>query len=197
MKKSIILFIALLFFFPLFEGCKKGTKAPAEEVIRESVEPVVDTVDFLLTENEVRAFIKAYPVFIETINEKGRMFEEYDKNLLKTTEKGEQVSESEEKLNKVLKPYGFDLKSFMVTYGKITEAYSHTTMIDAQEIAERNIKEMKRLLEKPYISAEQKEEMRKIIKEIEKEKDIEKNQIYKKNTVIVQKHKDKLEKIFK
>ena len=199
MKRLVILFTVLFLISALFVGCRRAAESPAEEVTgrTEGKGEFSDTDDVLLTEKEVKAFIKAHPVFTEVAKKEGEKFEGMDKSVFKALKGGRQAAKFVEKINKVLKPYGFDMESFMVTYGKIMGTFSYQMGLEAKKLAKGNIKSMKDLLDNPNIPEDQKESIRESIEELEKEDDSEEAKAYKKNVAILEKYKVDLEELFK
>ena len=199
MKRFIILFTVLFLISSLFVGCRRAAESPVEEVTRktEGKTEFSDTDDVLLTEKEVKAFIKAHPVFVEVAKKEGEKFEGIDKNVFKALKGGRQAVKSVKKINKALKPYGFDMESFMVTYGKIMGTVAYKMGLEAKKLAKGNIKSMKDLLDNPNIPEDQKESIRESIEELEKEDDSEEAKAYRKNIPILEKYKVDLEMLFK
>lgn len=200
MKKFALLFVLLLLVSGLFVECRRGEETPAPGIGKKigSKLKFDNTEELLITENEVKAFIKAYPDFIETAEKEGEKLKGIGgKDLLKAMRGGRQALKSVKKINKVLKPHGFTIESYMKTYAKIFGTYSYMMGLEAKKLAKGNIKSMKALLDNPNIPEEQKEEIREAIKELEKEDDSEEAKAYKKNIRIIKKYKEDLEALFK
>lgn len=200
MKKFALLFVLLLLVSGLFVECRRGEETPAPGIGKKigSKLKFDNTEELLITENEVKAFIKAYPDFIETAEKEGEKLKGIGgKDLLKAMRGGRQALKSVKKINKVLKPHGFTIESYMKTYAKIFGTYGYMMGLEAKKLAKGNIKSMKALLDNPNIPEEQKEEIREAIKELEKEDDSEEAKAYKKNIRIIKKYKEDLEALFK
>ena len=68
--------------------------------------------------------------------------------------------------------------------------------LEKKKMATDNIEAMKKMLDTPNLSEEDKEEIRESIKELEEEDDSEEAKAYKKNLKILEKYEDDLEVIF-
>ena len=199
MKRFVILFTVLFLISSLFVGCRRAAESPAEEVTGRTEGKVEfsDTDDVLLTEKEVKAFVKAHPVFTEVAKKEGEKFEGMDKNVFKALKSGRQAAKFVEKINKVLKPYGFDMESFMVTYGKIMGTVTYQMGLEMKKLGKGNIKSMKDMLDNPNIPEDKKESIREAIEELEKGDDSEEAKAYEKNIAILEKCKVDLKELFK
>jgi hypothetical protein len=179
MKKFMLVPVALLLVCFMTACCGKG-----EEKVQEKIE------NPYLTENDITAFTNAYPVFVEITKKKeaeigplaGR--EDLIGNMKATGE----IKEYKAEIDAALKKYGFTLESFSVTHAKIMAAYAYGQM------AETSGNVMKKMLENPNLSEEQKEEIRKNMQEAEESEEMKAT---KKNWEIVKKNKTELENLFK
>lgn len=199
MKKFALLIVLLFLISLLFVGCRRGEKSPVEEAgerIEEKLK-VSEAEDLLLTEKEVKAFIKAYPVFKATMEKEGEKFKGADKNILRAMRSGRQAVKYVKRINKVLKPYGFDMESFMTTFVKVQASHAYMMMGGMDKLMEENIKRMKETLKDPNMPDEVKEEIRESIKEMEEQMESEEAEAYKKNAEILEKYKDDLKELFK
>jgi len=200
MKKFALLFVLLLLVSGLFVDCRRGEDTPAPGIGKKIGRKLEfdNADDMLLTDKEVKAFIKAYPDFMKIAEKEGEKLKGIGgKDLLKAMKGGRQALKSVKKINKALKPHGFTIESYMKTYAKIFGTYGYMMMGETKKLAKGNIKSMKALLDNPNIPEEQKEEIREAIKELEKEDDSEEAKAYKKNIRIIKKYKEDLENLLK
>ncbi|MCK4396865.1 hypothetical protein KAW96_09785 [candidate division WOR-3 bacterium] len=199
MKKFALLFVFLLLVSFIFVDCRRGGDSPIPGVGKKIGKKLEfdDTDDILLTEKEVKAFIKAYPVFKATMEKEGEKFKGADKNILRAMRSGRQVVKYVKRINKVLKPYGFDMESFMKTFIKVQTSHAYMLMGGMDKLMEENIKRMKETLKDPNMPDEVKEEIRESIKEMEEQMESEEAKANKKNAEILEKYKDDLEELFK
>lgn len=200
MKKFALLFVFLLLVSFIFVDCKRGGDSPIPGIGKKIGKKLEfdNTDDLLVTENEVKSFVKAHPVFMETAKKEGEKLEGLaGKNVLKAMKGGRQAIKSVNKINKALEPYGFTIETYMKTYGKIFGTYAYMMGLEAKKLAKGNIKSMKAMLDNPNIPEEQKEDIRESIKELEKEDDSEEAKAYEKNIKIIDKYKDDLDNLLK
>lgn len=154
-----------------------------------------DTGDILLTESEVKSFIKAVPEFREILKKEGQEFK--GRQVFSTAVIQNKSPGSVKEINNVLKSYGFNLEGLVSTYGKITGTYNHMMKLQSNKSYRTDIRRMKDLLEKPYIPEEQKEQMKELIKEMEEEDKTEEARAYRRNTTVVLKYKAEIEAVLK
>jgi hypothetical protein len=198
MKRLTSIFIVLLLASLLLVSCRGGD-SPAGGIGKKGTEKLeFDNADELeLTESEVKAFIKAFPAFKEAAEKEGEKLEGISKKgVLGAMKGGKEYLKSAEKLNKVLKPYGFTMDTFLATFGKVMGTYGYKMGLEMKKMAKDNIEAMKKMLDNPSLSEEEKEEIRKSIKELEEEDDSEEAKAYKKNLKILEKYEGELEVIF-
>ncbi len=196
--RKVALILVILVLIPLaLVNCRGKGDSPIPGVGKKIGEKLDfdDTDDLVLTEKEVKAFIKAFPVFKETIEKEGEKLEDIGKGLFKTMKGGREALKSMKKLNKVLKPYGFTMETFMKSYAKIFGTFGYMMGMEAKKLAMDNVGAMKKMLDNPALSAEEKKEIEESIKELEKGDDTEEARVYKKNMRILEKYKKELEDI--
>lgn len=191
-----ILLVLLCVFFVNAVGCKKEMETTEASTVKKNTEKVkfTDTGGLLLTEEEVRSFVEAVPAFKKVLKKEG--FNDTDKNIFIAFQSRNTSMINFDSINNALKPYGFDLEGFLSTYGKIKGTYNYMMKLETNKTSRADIKRMKELLEKPYIDEEQKEQMKKLIKETEDEEKTEEAMVYRKNMLIVKKYGDKLKMFF-
>lgn len=200
MKKFALLFAFLLLVSFIFVDCRRGGDSPVPGIGKKIGKKLEfdDTDDLLVTENEVKSFVKAYPVFMEIAKKEGEKLEGLaGKNVLKAMKSGRQAIKSVNKINKALKPYGFDMESFMKTFIKVQASHAYMMMGGMDKLMEENIKRMKETLKDPNMPDEAKEEIRESIKEMEEQMESEEAKAHKKNAEILEKYKDDLKELFK
>ena len=190
MKKFVFLSVLFLIVCFLSSGCGKGEEKAGETSAEKKIEKKEEAEDLLLTEKEVIAFIDAYPVFVEITKKKEKDIEPLaDKeNLLSGVRFAEEFREYAEEIEGALAEYGFTLESFGATHGKILSAIVYNQM----EAATGEM--MKNMLDNPNVPEEQKEELRKSIKEAEESEEMKAT---KENWKVVEKHMSELENLFK
>jgi hypothetical protein len=199
MKRCAILFVVLLLLSALLVNCRGRGESPIPGVGKKGGGNLeFDNADeLLLTDNEVKSFIKAFPDFKKTMEEEGEKLKGHDpKNIYSSYKTGKKALKSLEKINKVLKPYGFTFDSYMQTYAKIAGTFGYTMALEAKKLAKGEIENMKSLLDNPNIPEDQKEEIRESLKELEKMDDSEEAKAYKKNMKIIKKYEDDLKDLF-
>lgn len=198
MKRLTWILVILLLASFLLVNCRRGD-SPAGGIGKKITEKLEfdDTDELELTENEVKAFIKAFPAFKKAAEEEGEKLESISKKgPVGAVTGGRQYVKSAKKLNKVLKPYGFSMESFLQTFGKVMASYGYKMTLETQKLAKENIGEMKKMLDNPMLSEEDKDEIRESIKELEEMEDSEEAKAYKKNLKILEKYDDELQVVF-
>lgn len=186
MKRFAFLSVLFLIICFLPTCCGKEEEKAAEEKKIEKKE----VENLYSTEKEVESFIKAFPVFVEITKKKEKDIEpladkdDFASGMRLTGE----FKEYKEEIDAALKDYGFTLESFGAAYGRIMAAYAYGQMAGATE------EMMKKMLDNPNVPEEQKEELRKSIKEAEESEEM---QATKKNWAIVEKYKGEIEELFK
>lgn len=190
MKRVVFLSVLFLIVCFLQSGCGKGEEKAGETSAEKKIEKKEEAEDLLLTEKEVIAFIDAYPVFVEITKKKEKEIEPLtDKeNLLSGMQFAEEFREYAEEIEGALAKYGFTLESFGATHNKIMSAIVYNQM----EAATGEM--MKKMLDNPNVPEEQKEEMRKNLKETEES---EERKACKENWKIVEKYRSEIENLFK
>jgi len=188
MKRFMFLSVLLLLGSFVLTGCK-GDKKADETSAEKKIEAKEEAENLLLTEKEVKAFIKAFPVFVEITKQKekeiGPLADKED--LLSGMKFAGELKEYKEEIDAALKDYGFTLESFGAAYAKVMGAFFYGQMGGANEA-------MKKLLDNPNVPEEQKEEIRKNLKETEETKEMK---ALKENWEIVKKYKGEIENLFK
>jgi len=199
MKKFTYLFVIFILFSFLLVNCRKGESGtPAEESEKKTAEEVKssDADDLLLTDKEVKSFIKAYPVFKKATEKAGKKFEGKEpKSVLGAMKTGKDAQKYYKRLNADLKPYGFTTESFMETYGKVMGSYSMMMMGDIDKLYDSQIKNLKETLKTPNIPDETKKEIKESIKELEEQKNSEESEAFKKNIDILKKYEEELKEL--
>ena len=198
MKRLTWILVILLLSSFLLVNCKRGD-SPAGGIGKKVTEKLdFDETDELeLTENETKAFIKAFPAFKEVAEKEGEKLGALSKKgIFGAMKGGKQALKSAKKLNKALKPYGFTMETFLQTFGKIMGTYGYTMALEAKKLGKDNINAMKKMLDNPMLSEEDKKEIKETIKELEKVDDSEEAKAYKKNIKILEKYKDEIDKLF-
>jgi len=99
-----------------------------------------------------------------------------------------ELKEYKEEIDAALKDYGFTLESFGATHNKILGAIVYGQMESATG------EMMKKMLDNPNVPEEQKEEMRKSLKETEESGEMKAS---KENWKIVEKYRSEIENLFK
>jgi hypothetical protein len=189
MKRFMFLSVLLLLASFLATGCGKGEEKAGETSTEKRIEKKEEVESLYLTEKEVKAFIKAFPVFAEITRKKGEEVEPLTEreDLVSGVRFAGALKEYQEEIDAALKDYGFTLESFSAVHVKIMGAFVYGQMQGATE-------EMKKLLDNPNIPEEQKEEIRKSLKETEESEEAKAS---KKNWEIVKKYKSEIENLFK
>ncbi len=186
------MFLSVLFLLVGFlaTGCSKGEEKTGETNAEKKMEKKEEDENLYLIEKEVKAFIKAYPVFVEITKKKEKDIEPLADNddLVSGMKITAEFEEYKNEIDAALKEYGFTLESFGAAYGKIMAAYAYGQMAGAAEDM------MKKMLNDPNVPEEQKEELRKSIKETEESEEM---QASKKNWEIVKGYKSEIESLFK
>ena len=198
MKRLTWIVVILLFASLMLVGCRGGD-SPAGGIGKKGTEKLeFDDADELeLTEKEIKAFIKAFPAFKETAEKEGEKFEALSKKgFFGAMKTGKEALKVQKKFNKVLKPYGFTFESFTMTFAKVMGTYGFMMGLEAKKLAKDNIEAMKKMLDNPMLSEEEKEEIKESIEELEKMDDSEEAKAYKKNIKLLEKYKDELDKLF-
>ncbi len=190
MKRFMLLFVLFVIVCFLATGCGKGEEKAGETSAKKQVESKEKAEDLLLTEKEVIAFIDAYPVFVEITKQKEKEVEPLadKRSPLSGMKFAEEFKEYAEEIEGALEKYGFTLESFGATHNKILGAIVYSQM----ESATGGM--MKKMLDNPNVPEEQKEEIRKNLKETEESEEMK---ACKANWEIVEKHKSQIEKLFK
>jgi hypothetical protein len=189
----VVLFLILSF---LLVGCGGGQDSPSEEPSGKIEEKVKakDMDDFLLTEKEIKSYLKAAPAYVKVMKE---LSEKYEGISTKNVMRGAVAAKKAlREINSTLKPYGFTMESFFVVQTKVLGTYGYMMGLEAKEQAKKNIPQLKKMLNNPNITEEQKEDIKKSIEELEKEDDSEEAKAYRKNMKIVKEYKDKLDDLF-
>jgi hypothetical protein len=198
MKRFAWVLVILLLSSFLLVNCRRGD-SPAAGIGKKVTEKLEfdDTDKLELTEKEVKAFIKAFPDFKEAAEKEGEKLESISKKgVLGGIKGGREYMKSAKKLNKVLKPYGFTMDTFLQTFSKVMATYGYKMSLEAKKLAKDNIGAMKKMLDNPMLSEEEKDEIRESIKELEEMDDSEEAKAYKKNLKILEKYEDELEIVF-
>jgi len=88
-KSLVVLFFLLSFAITSCKGDKK-TKGAGETSAEQKIEGETESEDILLTEKEVKAFLEAFPVFTEFVNQKEQEVERLpdSKNVLTAMKTG-------------------------------------------------------------------------------------------------------------
>ena len=190
MKRFMFLFVLVVIVCFLSSGCGKGEEKAGEASAKKQIESKEKAEDLLLTEKEVTSFIDAYPVFVEITRKKEKEIEPLaDKeNLLNGVRFAEEFKEYGEELESALGKYGFTLESFGAAFGKIMGAIVYGQMESTTG------EMMKKMLDNPNVPEEQKEEIRKNLKETEESAEMK---AMKANWEIVKEYKDEIEELFK
>jgi hypothetical protein len=192
--------VVLLLLSALLVNCRGRGESPIPGVGKKTGEKLEfdDTDELLLTDNEVKSFIKALPEFKEAVEKEGEKLKGLDAdNIFSAYKSGKKAMKSLKKVNKVLAPYGFTIETFMKTYAKIAGTFGYMMAIEAKKLAKGNIENMKSLLDNPNIPEDQKEEIRESLKELEEMDDSEEGKAYRKNIKIINKYEDELKELFK
>jgi len=191
MKRFMSVGLMILLVVFLTAGCGgKGEEKTGDTSSKKKIEKQEEAENLYLTEKKVKAFIKAYPSFVE-ITEKTK--EDIDplsgkKDLISGIRITSEFKEYKEEIDAALKDYGFTLETFGAAYGKIMAAYAYGQMAGtAGEM-------MKEMLDNPDVPEEQKEEIRKSMKEAEESEEM---QVSKANWEIVKKYQEELESLLK
>jgi hypothetical protein len=191
MKRFMLVPLVLLSVVFLTTGCGgKGDETSGETSSEKNIEKQEEVENLYLTEKEVKAFIKAYPVFVKITEKKKEDIEPLaDKeDLISGMKITSEFNEYAEEIDAALKDYGFTLESFSAAYGKIMAAYAYGQMAGAAG------EMMKKMLENPNVPEEQKEEIRKSMKEAEESEEM---QASKANWEIVKKYQEEIENLLK
>ena len=191
MRKFALVVSVLLLAVLLTTGCGgKGEEQSGETSSEKKIEKQEEAENLFLTEKEVKAFIKAYPKFVEITEKKKEDIEPLaDKeDLISGMRITSEFKEYKEEIDAALKDYGFTLETFGMAYGKIMAAYAYGQMAGAAG------EMMKKMLENPNVSEEQKEEIRKSMKEAEESEEM---QASKANWEIVMKYQEEIENLLK
>jgi ABC-type glycerol-3-phosphate transport system substrate-binding protein len=189
MKKFMFLFVLFLLVGFFAAGCKGKGKAEKSDVAGAEKKAEEQAENLLLSEKEVTAFIDAYPVFVEITKNKEKEIEPLKdtENLLSGMRFAKEFEEYAEEIEAALGKYGFTLESFGATYGKIMGAVVYSQMGETHE-------GVKKLLDDPNVPEEQKEEIRKSLKEYEESEEMK---ACKENWKIVEKYRSEIERLFK
>jgi type III secretory pathway component EscV len=195
MKKLVFLSLVLLLAFFVLTGCKGEKKEKEADVSTEKkIEEKEEAENLYLTEKEVKAFIEAFPVFVEITKKKEKEVEPLTdrEDLLGGIKFAGEIKEYKEEIDAALKDYGFTFESFASAYGKVFSAVAYGEMAKAFEQAGEGMKQM---LDNPLLSEEEKEEIRKNLEEAKEAKESEEMKACKENWKIVQKYEDEIIKI--
>ena len=198
MKRFAWILVILLVVSLLLVGCRRGD-SPASGIGKKVTGKLeFDDVDDLeQTDKEIKAFIKAFPVFKETAEKEGQKLDALSKKgLFGTMKGGKEALKVQKKFDKVLKPYGFTFEAFAMTLAKVMATYGYSMGLEAEKLAKDNIETMKKMLDNPMLSDEEKEEIRESIEELEKGEVSEEMKAFKKNAKVLKKYKDELEELF-
>lgn len=196
MRRFVFVPVLLLLVIFLVTGCKGEKSAGAKEEVgtEKKIEEASEKVDLKLTEKELIAFMKAYPVFVDITKKKGeevKPLTEKD-NLLSGMRMAGELKEYKDEVDKALKDYGFTFESFSAAYGKVMGAVFYGTLSEGMK---QSSAEMKKMLDNPDIPEESKEAIRESLKEMEETEETEEMKANKENWKIVEKHKEELKKI--
>lgn len=195
MKKFVFLLVLLMLGTFATTGCKKAEKT-AEEAretgIDKRVEEKVKAEKFLLTEQEVQSFIKAYPVFVEICKRHEKEVSD-DVSVLNDARMLQEYGEYKEEFDGALKKYGHTLESFAATFVKVmgTLAFGATT-----EAMGGGAEGMKQMLDNPNLPQESREEIEKSLAKIEEFKKSEEGKACEENWPIVKKYEGELKALF-
>lgn len=189
MKRFMFVFVLFLLVGFLAAGCKGKEKAGKSGETGAGGKPEKQTEDLLLTEKELTNFIDAYPVFIEITKQKEKEVKPLagNKNPLRGVQFVEEFKEHVEEIEAALGKYDFTLESFGATYNKVLGAIVYSQMESATG------EMMKKMLDNPNVPEEQKEEIKKSLKETEESEEMKAT---KENWEIVKKHKSEIEELF-
>ncbi len=193
-KSLVVLFFLLSFAITSCKGDKK-TKGAGETSAEQKIEGETESEDILLTEKEVKAFLEAFPVFTEFVNQKEQEVERLpdSKNVLTAMKTGHAFMKYKEELDKILKAYGFTTESFVSTHVKVMGTFAYMQLDEARKAAKENMQEM---LNNPNISEAQKNEIKNELKELEKSEETKEIADYKENCKIVTKYQDEIKRLF-
>ncbi len=188
MKRFMFLFVLFVIVCFLATGCGKGEEKAGDTSAEKKIEKKEEAENLYLTEKEVKAFIKAFPVFVEITKKKEKEVEPLtDKeDLISGMKFVGEVKEYKEEIGAALKDYGFTFESFASTYGKVLGAIGYGQMAVATEEL------MKRTLDNPTVPEEQKEEIMKSLKEAKEAEESEEMKATKDNWEIVKKYEDEI-----
>ena len=191
MKRFMCLLLLLLLVGFTITGCK-GDKKAKESEKKSKIEEKTEAENLFLTEKEVKAFIKAFPVFVEITKQKEKEVKPLaeKENLLNEMKLVGEFKEYKEEVDGALKKYGFTLESFAATYGKVMGAFVYGQMDEALGGSGEG---MKKMLDNPLIPEAEKEEIRKSLKEAEESEEMK---ACKENWKIVKKHEGKIKNLF-
>lgn len=198
MKRFLSIIALIIFITFTLTGCQAGDQGseaqPAET--EETTEAETDTEDLLLTENEVKSFIEAHPVFYKITKEKMEELEKAgeSKNVFQALRGSKEYEEYVKDVNKALDKYGFNIQSFSNAYQKVMSAYFY---MQTQKGREQSKENMKKMLENPNIPKEQKKEIQKSLDDLEEAEESEEVKAIKKNWEIVKKYKEEIENLDK
>lgn len=197
MRKFMFVPVLLLLAVFLSTGCKgeQSSEGKEETSTEKKTDKVWKEVNLKLTEKELMAFMKAYPVFVDITKKKGKEIEPLaeKENLMSGMKMAGELKEYKEEIDKALKDYGFTFESFYETYGKVMGAVFYGTM---NEVMEQSTAEMKKMLDNPDIPEESKAEIRESLKEMQETDESEEAKANKENWNVVKKHKEELQKMF-
>jgi type III secretory pathway component EscV len=196
MKKFMSLLLLLLVVSFTMTGCKREKKAKeaGKTSAEQKIEEKTEAEDLLLTEKEVKAFLKAFPVFVEITRQK-------EKEVKPLTEKEDLMSgvklvgefrEYKEELDGALKEYGFTYESFALTYGKVRSTVAYRQM---EKVFEETGEGMKKMLDNPLIPESEKGEIRKSLEEAKESEESEEMKACKENWKIVKKYEEEIIKM--
>ena len=186
---SVALMILLVVF--LTAGCGgKGEETSGQTSSEKKIEKQEEAENLYLTEKEVKAFIKAYPSFVEITEKTKEDIEPFSdkEDLISGMRLTSEFKEYKEEIDAALKDYGFTLETFGAAFGKVMAAYAYGQMAGAAG------EMMKKMLENPNVSEEQKEEIRKSMKEAEESEEM---QASKANWELVKKYQEEIENLLK
>lgn len=129
MKRFMFLSVLFLIVGFFAAGCK-GDKKAGETSAEKKIESKEEKESLYLTEKDVKAFIKAFPVFVEITKkaekEIGPLTDK--KDLLSGMKFTGELKEYKEEVDAALKDYGFTLESFAATYAKVMGAFFYGQM---------------------------------------------------------------------
>lgn len=191
MKRFTFFIVFFLIFSFLLVGCGGGQDSPADEPSSKEDVKTEDAEDLLLTEKEVKSYLKAAPAYVKVMKELSEKYEGINtKNVMRGAVAAKKALRE---INSTLKPYGFTMESFFAVQAKVLGTYGYMMGLEAKK---QTLPQLKEMLNNPNIPEEQKEEIKESIKEMEEVEDTEESKVYRKNMKIVKEYKGKLDDLF-